>query len=91
MRAKEQRSNRMRLVEEIVQRVSANNEKVILEVEGEPKAVVISVELYDQWLQRRKTFFDTMRTGAERANMSPEEADELAAEAVAWARKNKDA
>lgn len=80
-----------RNLEEIVKRVAENNDSVILDVEGEPKAVVVPVELYQRWKRSRKAFFDMMREGAERANMSPEEADELAAEAVQWARRNKDA
>ena len=76
---------------EIVKRVAENNDSVILDVEGEPKAVVVPVELYKQWLQRRKAFFDSFREMAERANMDPEEADQLAAEAVRWARSNKEA
>jgi prevent-host-death family protein len=78
-----------RNLEEIVKRVAENNDSVILDVEGEPKAVVVPVELYQRL--RRLAIGDMMREGAERANMSPDEADELAAEAVQWARRNKDA
>ena len=75
---------------EIVQRVAENNDKVVLEVDGEAKAVVVPLAVYEGWKRSRDEFFEMMRLAAERANMSPEEADILAAEAVAWARSHKE-
>jgi prevent-host-death family protein len=74
----------------IVQRVAENNDKVVLEVGGEAKAVVVPIAVYESWKRARDEFFETMRIAAERANLSPEEADILAAEAVAWARSHKE-
>lgn len=79
-----------RNLEKIVQRVAENNDKVVLEVEGQARAVVVPIEIYEQWKRSRHDFFETMRLAAERANLSPEEAEELAAEAVAWARSHKE-
>ena len=77
---------------DVIRDVAAKGDQVVVKEDGKPMAVVVPVELYERMRQsRRKEFFDTMRAGAERANMSPEEADELAAEAVAWTRGNKDA
>ncbi|HKP52745.1 MAG TPA: type II toxin-antitoxin system Phd/YefM family antitoxin [Chloroflexia bacterium] len=78
-----------RNLEEIVKRVAENNDSVILDVEGEPKAVVVPMELY-QRLKRRE-IGDMFQVMAERADMDPDEADALAAEAVSWARSNKEA
>ena len=85
IRAFEARRNFGRILQDVV----ACGDKVIVERHGQPVAVVVPVEVYKQWQQKRQEFFDTMRIAAERANMSPEEADELAAEAVRWARSNK--
>ncbi len=79
-----------RNLEEIVQRVAKNNDNVVLEIEGQAKAVVVPLSIYEQWKRAREEFFETMRIAAERANLSPEEADKLAAEAVAWARSHKE-
>jgi prevent-host-death family protein len=75
---------------EVIRDVVAKGDQIVVEQDGERVAAVVPVALYEQWQRSRKEFFDTMRVGAQRANMSPEEADELAAEAVQWARKNKD-
>lgn len=73
----------------VLQEVVANGDKVIVERHGEPVAVVVPVDVYRQWQRSRQTFFDKMQHMAEQADMSPEEADELAEEAVKWARDNK--
>ncbi len=78
-------------LEAIVLDVAATNHEVILEIGGEPKAVVIPVSLHRQLKeQRRQAFFDKLSDMARNANMDPEEAEKLAAEAVEWARRNKD-
>jgi prevent-host-death family protein len=75
----------------ILQEVMVNADNVVIERHGEPVAVVVPVEVYKQWQRSRQTFFRKLQEMAEQANMSPEEADELAAEAVRWARSNKEA
>lgn len=88
-------SNSHLTIGEVITDVVANGDQIIIERDGEPVAAVVPVALYQQWQrakkEARKEFFDMMRLAAERANMSPEEADALAAEAVQWARRNKDA
>ncbi len=74
-----------------LQEVSAKGEKIVVERHGEPVAVVVPVEVYKQWQRSRQGFFDKLQEMANRANLSPEEADQLAEEAVKWARSNKDA
>jgi prevent-host-death family protein len=82
-------------LEAIVRRVAENNDQVVIEIGGEPKAIVIPVALYQQIQRERKRAREEagriMREAAEHANMEPEEADALAAEAVKWARDNKEA
>jgi hypothetical protein len=38
--------------------------------------------LYERWMQQREAFFDRLEAMAATANLSPAEADDLAAEAV---------
>jgi prevent-host-death family protein len=81
-------------LEKIVQRVAENNDEVTIEIDGEPKAIVIPVALYQQIQRERQRAREQagriMHEAAERANMEPEEAEALAAEAVRWARDNKE-
>jgi prevent-host-death family protein len=75
----------------LLQGVAANGDIVVVERHGERVAAVVPIEDYERLQRSRKEFLDKIRATAERANMSPEEADELAAEAVRWARSNKSA
>jgi prevent-host-death family protein len=65
-------------------------ERIIIERRGEPAAVLVPVHVYQQWEQRaaeaRREYNAIMDRAAANANLSEEEAAELAAEAVAWAR-----
>jgi|GEM_PF-3092220 len=79
-------------LEALVLDVAATNHEVILEVAGEPKAVVIPIELYRQVkLNSRRAVNDRLHEMAQNANMEPDEADKLAEEAVKWARSHKEA
>jgi prevent-host-death family protein len=74
----------------VLQDVAACNAKVIVEKHGEAVAVVVPMEVYRQWQRSRQRVIEKMREMAMRSDLSPEEADALAAEAVAWARATKD-
>ena len=81
-------------LEAIVLDVAAKNHEVILEIDGEPKAVVIPISLHRQFNEqrrqsRRQALLDKMRAAAERANMTEEEAEELIEEAIKAVRNNK--
>jgi prevent-host-death family protein len=66
----------------ILQDVAAKGEKVVVERHGQPIAAVVPIHVYEQWKRRREAFFDQMDEAAKRANLSPEEADELVQEAI---------
>lgn len=66
--------------------ILANKDRFIVERHGEPVAAVIPVSVYEEWKKQREAFFDRMEAIAERSNLSPEEADALADEAVAEVR-----
>src|SRR5215212_2632310 len=66
----------------ILQEVAAKGDRVVVERHGEPIAAVVPIDVYNQWKRSRSEFFDRMRQASERADLSAEEADQLAAEAV---------
>ena len=75
----------------ILQDVVSRGDRVVVERHGEPIAVVIPMDVYNQWKRLRSELFGRMREASERANLSAEEADDLAAEAVAAVRASQPA
>lgn len=72
---------------QMLQDVLQHGDKFIVERHGAPVAVVAPIEGYEQWKQSRDRFFDSLRAAQVAADLSSEEADQLAAEAVSAARK----
>ncbi len=70
----------------ILHEVITKGSQFVVERHGEPVAVVVPVELYDQWKKARSEFFDRLRAVSERANLTPQEADKLANKAVGEVR-----
>lgn len=65
-----------------IQGILAKGNKYIVERHGEPVAVVVPIKVYQQWKQNRSALFDAMRRTQQKANLSEEEAEKLAEEAV---------
>jgi prevent-host-death family protein len=57
---------------------------------GEKAAAVVPVQVYQDWKKQRKKFFDQIREIQEKADLSPQEASQLASDAVAAVRSKKD-
>lgn len=70
----------------ILQEVAAKGDRVVVERHGEPIAAVVPIDVYNQWKRSRAEFFDRMRQAADRADLTPDDADQLAAEAIAAVR-----
>lgn len=70
----------------VVDKVQHQGDAFIISRHGKPAAVVVPVEVYENWKKQRSEFFDLIRDLQERADLDPEEAERLAAEAVAAAR-----
>jgi prevent-host-death family protein len=70
----------------ILDDVAAGGDQVVVERHGRPVAVLVSLDVYDQWKRSRSEFFDRIRKAASIANESPGEADRLAAVAVTAVR-----
>ena len=72
---------------EIVEQVQYQGNSFIINRHGKPAAAVVPVEVYENWKQQRRELFDLIRQMQGQANLDPEEAERLAADAVAEARK----
>jgi prevent-host-death family protein len=66
----------------VIQDVLVRGDQYVIERHGEAVAAVIPIEVYRQWQRRRQAFFDQMRQTAEQSNLSEQEAELLAEEAV---------
>ncbi len=66
----------------IVEQVQHQGDSYIISRHGKPAAAVVPVQVYQEWKRQRSKFFDFIRRSQEAANLTPEEADQIAAEAV---------
>lgn len=73
----------------ILDEVSGNGDRVVIEHDGEPVAAVVPIDVYNQWKRSRGELFDHIRQVSERADLTPEEADQLAADAVRAVRASQ--
>ncbi len=73
-----------RQIDALLRDAKSLSDHFVVERDGRRIAALVPIEVYDQW--KRAAFFDHARRVSERAGLSTDEADELAAEAVAWAR-----
>ena len=70
----------------IVEQVQYQGDTYLISRHGKPAAAVVPVEVYEYWQRQRAEFFDLIRNIQKEADLSPEEADRIAAEAVAAIR-----
>ena len=71
----------------VLQEVVAKGDRYVVERHGEPIAAVVPIEVYVHWKKARDDFFDRLRVISQKANVTPEEADKLAKEAVRQVRR----
>jgi len=72
----------------VLREVVAKGDRFVVERHGEAVAAVVPIEVYEQWKRSRSAFFDKLRQAQQRANLSPQEADALANEAVSAVRSD---
>jgi prevent-host-death family protein len=70
----------------ILQEVTARGDRFVVERHGQAVAVVVPIEVYEQWKRARAAFFATLRATAEQANLALEDGEKLAEEAVRGVR-----
>ncbi|CAN5434312.1 hypothetical protein BH10CHL1_BH10CHL1_35320 [soil metagenome] len=66
----------------IVQDVLTRGDKFIVERHGSPVAVVVPIEVYEQWKRSRERFFEALSLAQENANLTEEESAALLEQAV---------
>lgn len=71
---------------EIVEQVQHRGDSYIINRHGRPAAALVPVQVYETWKRQREQFFDQMRQLQAQADLDPEEAERLAAQAVASIR-----
>jgi prevent-host-death family protein len=71
---------------DIVEQVQHQGDTYLISRYGKPAAAVVPVEVYENWQRQREEFFDLIRNLQKEANLSPEQADQIANEAVAAIR-----
>ena len=67
---------------ELVEQVQYQGNAYIINRNGKPAAAIVPMDVYESWKRERKAFFDTIRQAQSQSNLTSEEADELASEAV---------
>jgi len=70
----------------LVERVQYQGDAYIINRHGQPAAAVVPVEVYELWKRQRAELFDLIREIQSQANLAPEEAAQLASEAIASVR-----
>jgi prevent-host-death family protein len=70
----------------IVEQVQHQGDTYLISRYGKPAAAVVPIEVYENWQRQREEFFDLIRNLQKEAGLSPEEAAQVAAKAVAAIR-----
>jgi prevent-host-death family protein len=70
----------------IVEQVQYQGDTYLINRYGKPAAAVVPIEVYENWQRQREEFFDLIRKLQKEADLSPEEAAQVAAKAVAAIR-----
>jgi prevent-host-death family protein len=76
-------------IDRVLDGVAKYGDHVVVNRDGEREAVIVPIRVYDDLDRDREDFFKDIAETARRVNMSEEEADALAAEAIAWARSQE--
>ena len=74
----------------IIKDVQYQSGVYIITRHGEKVAAIVPVQVYQVWKKQRKSFFDQIREIQEKTDLSPQEASQLSAGAVAAVRSEKD-
>ncbi len=69
-------------LDEIVEDILTRGEKFVIERDGSPVAVIVPIEVYQQWKRSRERFFEVLSSAQENANFTEETAFNLVDEAV---------
>ncbi|NOZ06576.1 MAG: type II toxin-antitoxin system Phd/YefM family antitoxin [Chloroflexi bacterium] len=70
----------------MVEQVQYRGDTYIINRHGKPAAAVVPMQVYETWKCQRQDLFDQIRKMQREANLDNDEAESLAAEAVAAVR-----
>jgi prevent-host-death family protein len=70
----------------IVEQVQHQGDTYVISRHGKRAAAVVPIQVYEEWKRQRNEFFEFIRQAQQQAELAPEEAERLAAEAVRAAR-----
>lgn len=71
---------------DLVEQVQYQGDTYIINRNGKPAAAVVPIAVYENWKKERDAFFDLIRKAQQEADLSPDEAERLANEAVTKTR-----
>ena len=66
----------------IVEQVQHQGDTYVISRHGKPAAAVVPIQVYEEWKRQRNDFFEFIRQAQQQADLAPEEADQIAVEAV---------
>jgi prevent-host-death family protein len=73
----------------VLRDVEVRGNSFVVERHGEPVAALVPLRIYEQWKREQDNFFALLDKAQQNANLSEEEAMELALEAVAAVRAER--
>jgi prevent-host-death family protein len=71
---------------DLVEQVQFQGDTFIINRNGKPAAAIVPIEVYKSWKRERSAFFDLIRQAQQLANLTPEEAERSASEAIVAVR-----
>ena len=74
---------------ELVEKVQYRGDSYIINRHSKPVAAIVPMQVYESWQERRALFFQSIREIQEGFSLEPDEAEKLAAEAIATVRAEK--
>ncbi len=73
----------------VINDVQYQGESYIISRHGEEAAAVVPLHVYQNWIEGREKFFNSIREIQSASNLDQQQAKKLAEEAVAHARKSR--
>ena len=73
----------------VINDVQYQGESYIISRHGEEAAAVVPLQVYQNWIEGRENFFNSIREIQSASNLDQQQAKKLAEEAVAHARKSR--
>ena len=71
---------------DLVEQVQYLGATYIIARNGKPAAAIVPIEIYESWKRERIAFFETIRELQKQSGLTPQDAEKLAAEAIAASR-----